>query len=164
MWVGLIHQAPPSSASKGVSSTFEVVLFFSEVVLFFSKGVSPVMNHGTGRSKTAHFRSFRPATLSLARVHSRAYTIIALFLPSLPSPASYILAITAPFTPCFWYFSRICLHPQISVDERLAVQGEGVKAKNTDYCRAYARVRISGEPGVAVVKPADQGEARGLLF
>ena len=82
----------------------------------------------------------------------------------MPSPTSYFLAITAPFTPCFWYFSRLFLHPQISVDERLAVRGEGVKAKNTDYCRVYARVRISGESGVAVVKPADQGEARGFLF
>ena len=160
MWVGLIHQAHPSSVSKGVSSTFEVVLFFSEVVLFFSKVVSPVMNHGTGRSKTALFRSFRPASLAHARVHY----FIALFFAFTPSPASYILTIIAPFTPCFWHFSQICLHPQISVDERLAGRGEGVKAKNTDYCRVYARVRISGKSGVTVVKPADQGEARGFLF
>ena len=160
MWVGLIHQAPPSSTSKGVSSTSEVVLFFSEVVLFFSKGVSPVMNHGTGRSKTAHFRSFRPASLTHARVHyySLVFCLHCLH-PLLIFSRSSLLS-----PPCFWHFFQICLHPQISVDERLAGRGEGVKAKNTDYCRVYARVRISGKSGVTVVKPADQGEARGLLF
>ena len=34
------------------------------------------MNHGTGRSKTAHFRSFRPASLAHARVH---YFIVLFF-------------------------------------------------------------------------------------
>ena len=160
MWVGLIHRAHPSSTSEGVSSTFEVVLFFSEVVLFFSKGVSPVMNHGTGRSKTAHFRSFRPASLAHARVHY----FIALFFAFTAFTRFFFSRDHRSFHPCFWYFSQIYLHPQISVDEQLAVQGEGVKAKNTDYCRVYARVRRSRKSGVTVVKPADQGEARGLLF
>lgn len=75
----------------------------------------------------------------LFRARARVLLYSLVFLPSLPSPASYILAIIAPFTPCFWHFSQICLHPQISADERLAGHGEGVKAKTqtiVEYTRA----------------------------
>ena len=107
-------------------------------------------------------RTFGLFGLLLSR--TRAYTIIALFFAFTAFTHFLYSRDHRSFTQCFWHFSQICLHPQISVDERLAGRGEGVKAKNTDYCRVYARVRISGNSGVTVVKPADQGEARGLLF
>lgn len=72
------------------------------------------MNLGTRRSKTAHFRSFRPASLA----HARVNYFIALFFAFTAFTHFLFLAITAPPPPAFGIFPKFAFtHKSLSMSD-----------------------------------------------
>ena len=113
------------STSEGIAFTSEVVSFSSEIVLFTSEGISATSLCGlpasTGR------------IASLARVYTTLYVVF--------------FAFTA-FTEAGIGEGKFgfCLHLQSPCNQWVAWDGEGVKAKNSNYCRD-TRVRARRDEG-----------------
>ena len=121
------------STSEGIAFTSEVVSFFSEIVLFISEGISAtslLWLAGIDRTRIA----------SLARVYTTLYVVF--------------FAFTA-FTEAGIGEGKFgfCLHLQSPCNQWFAWDGEGVKAKNSNYCRD-TRVRARRDEG-GLKRPSD---------
>ena len=120
------------STSEGVSFTSEVVSFFSEIVLFISDVVL-FTSEVISATSLCGLPASTGRIASLARVYTTLYVVFFTF---------------TAFTEAGIGEGKFgfCLHLQSLCNQWFAWDGEGVKAKNSNYCRD-TRVRARRDEG-----------------